>query len=732
MLSLPNDGRYPALELAPQQRRQRTLEALTAQIEALTRQSSVLMIFEDAHWIDPTSLEALGRAVDRITTLGVLLIVTYRPEFEPPWIGRPHVTALTLNRLAEREISAMIDGVVGKKLLRASIRQDIIERTDGIPLFVEEMTKAVLEAESEGEARRRAAAVPSPALAVPASLHASLMARLDRLGPAKEVAQIGAAIGREFSHNVLAAVVHKPEAELGSALDRLITAGLLFRQGVPPHATYLFKHALVLDAAYGTLLREPRRALHARIAETLETQFTETAETQPELLARHYTEAGLIEKAAGLWGKAGQRSLARSALVEAIEQLTRALDQIAALPATPALRREQIKLQVALITPLMHVKGYAAPETKAAVERARLLIEQAEALGEPPEDPLLLFSVLYGFWVASYLAFNGDVMRELAAQFLALAEKQRATIPRMVGHRLMAISLLCTGDMAQGRAHSDRAFALLDPATDRSLATRFGQDAGVATLSYRGLALFLLGYPEAALVDAERMLKDAREIGHAATLMYAVAHAWLVYLQCRKHAEATALADELVAFADEKGALFWKAGAMMARGYAFAVTGKASDAVQMLTSWIAAWRSTGSTHWLPLRLSHLASAHADLGQFDDAWRCIGEAMTAVETTKETWFEADILRMAGDIALMSPKPDAAKAEAYFKRALAVARAQQAKSWELRAAMSMARLWRDQGKREEARDLLAPVYGWFTEGFDTLDLKEAKALLDELRA
>ena len=310
MLSLPNDGRYPTLELAPEQRRQRTMEALIAQTEVLTRQNPVLMIFEDVHWTDPTSMELFGRAVDRIASLRVLLIVTFRPEFVPPWIGRPHVTPLTINRLAQRDVGAMIDRVVGNKLLPASIRQDIIERTDGIPLFVEEMTKAVLEAEGEGEARRTAAAVPSPTLAVPASLHASLMARLDRLGPAKEVAQIGAAIGREFSHALLAAVVRKPEAELGSALDRLIAAGLLFRQGVPPHATYLFKHALVQDAAYGTLLREPRRALHARIAETLESQFPEIAENQPELLARHCTEAGLIEKAAGLWGKAGQRSLA--------------------------------------------------------------------------------------------------------------------------------------------------------------------------------------------------------------------------------------------------------------------------------------------------------------------------------------------------------------------------------------------------------------------------------------
>ena len=313
------------------------------------------MIFEDAHWTDPTSLELFSRIVDKIPTRRVLLIVTFRPEFEPPWIGRPYVTALTLNRLADREVGAMIDRVVGNKLLPASVRQDIIERTDGIPLFVEEMTKAVLEA--EGEAERAVSVVPSPALAVPASLHASLMARLDRLGSAKGVAQIGAAIGREFSHALLAAVVRKPEAELQSALDRLFVAGLLFRQGVPPHSNYLFKHVLVQDAAYGTLLREPRRALHARIAETIESHFADIAENQPELLARQCTDAGLIEKAAGLWGKAGQRSLERFAVIEAVAQFTRALDQVASSPATPEQRREQIKLQVGLRTPCIRQKG---------------------------------------------------------------------------------------------------------------------------------------------------------------------------------------------------------------------------------------------------------------------------------------------------------------------------------------------------------------------------------------
>jgi predicted ATPase len=440
LLSLPDDGRYPTLELAPEQRRQKTLAALDVQLATLARISPVLEIFEDAHWADPTSLEAFGRTVDRIANLPVLLIVTFRPEFEAPWVGQPHVTALTINRLAERDIGAVIDRVIGNNALPADIRKDIIERTDGIPLFVEEMTKAVLEAGGELETMQTLAAVPSPARTVPASLHASLMARLDRLGPAKEVAQVGAVIGREFSHELLAAVARKLEAELGSELDRLIRAGLLFRKGVPPHATYLFKHALVQDAAYGTLLRQPRCALHARIADTIERQFADIAGSQPELLARHCTEAGLIDRAASLWGKAGLRSKERSALVEAIEQLTRALGQIATLPSTPALRREEIKLQVALIYPLQHVKGAAAPETKAAAQRARLLIDQAEALGEPPEDPLLLFSALNALFNVDITAFNGDVAREGAAQMLALAEKRGGKFLLVRGHTAMGAS----------------------------------------------------------------------------------------------------------------------------------------------------------------------------------------------------------------------------------------------------------------------------------------------------
>jgi class 3 adenylate cyclase/predicted ATPase len=730
MLSLPSERRYPALNLSPQERRQKTLEALTLRIEALEKSRPVLIIFEDLHWIDPTSLEALGRAVDRIRSLRVLLIMTFRPEFEPPWIGHPHLAILTLGRLPKLEVDNIIDLIAGSRSIPASIRQDIIERTDGIPLFVEEMTKAVLEAGDHVQAGHTAAGVPFPTLAVPASLQASLMARLDRLGSAKELAQVGAAIGRQFSHALLAAVWRRPEAQLKAALGALISAGLLFRQGAAPQERFTFKHVLVADAAYGTLLREPKRALHARIVETLETDFKEIAGNRPELLAHHCSEAGQIQKAARLWGEAGQRSLERSALVEAVAQLKRALEQIAALAPTPALRCEEIKLQVALITPLLHVKGYAAPETVAAAERARLLIEKAEALGEAPESPLSLFSALYALWVARLVEFNGELVRELAAEFLARAEKQAATGPLMVGYRLMGMSLLHTGDIGAGLAHLERAIALYDPAEHRPLATRFGQDVGVAILAWKSIALWLLGYPKDALANAEHALKIAREIGHAATLMYALTFATWTDIQCGNWAAAEAQAERDVALADEKGIVLWKGFGMMHQAQLFGLASRALDALDKIIPALNALQSTRTTMWIPLWQSYLTGVYADLGRFEDARRCIGEAIAVVEATKERWCEAEINRIAGDVELRAPQRDVTKAEFYLERALAVARQQEAKSWELRAATSLARVRRDQGRRHEARDLLAPVYGWFRQGLNTCDLMRSKALLDEL--
>ena len=687
------------------------------------------MVLEDAHWADPTTLEVFGRLVDRIETLRALLLVIYRPEIEPPWLGRAHVTALAVDRLTSREISAMIDDVAGDARLPAPAREEIARRADGVPLFAEEMTKAVLEAQGDGDSGKTAAAVPSPALAVPASLHDSLMARLDRLGPAKEVAQVAAAIGRESAHALLALVAEETGSELEAALERLVRAGLLFRQGQPPKATYLFKHALLRDLAYGTLLRERKRALHGRIVRALEAHFHEIVENQPELLARHCVEAGLPAKAAALWGRAGRLSLRRSALLEAESHFSRALAEIAVQSSTPGLRREEIACQIGLASTLLLRRGYTSAEAKASLSRTLALIERADALGEPVEDTLALFTTLHGFWLASIVASSGDATRELAAQCLALAERAGAKGELIAGHQALGLTLLFSGGILESRSHFDKAIALFNPAEDQQ-ATRYGGDHWSSALSGRGAALWVLGYPERAQADTAEALRSAREFGHALTQGNTLIFAAWTHFTCGRYPIAKAQASALVAMSDEKGEPFYKAFGLMMQGLVSVAEGEAESAVRRITSALAAYRSSGATLLTADVLSYLAKAHASLGQLEDAWRCIGDATTTLETTKERWCEPNILRIAGEIALEPSGRDDAKAEGFFDRALAVARRQQAKSWELRAATAKARLWRDQGRRAEALSLLASVYGWFTEGFDTLDLTVSKAVLDEL--
>jgi predicted ATPase len=400
------------------------------------------------------------------------------------------------------------------------------------------------------------------------------------------------------------------------------------------------------------------------------------------------------------------------------------------LPGTPALRREEIKLQVALITPLIHIKGYAALETRTAIERARLLIDQAKEHNEHLEDPLILFSALYGFLAMNILAFNGDVLPRLATEFLALAEKEGKKALLMTAHRLFGICAFYLGDITKSCPHFDRTTELYDPVEHRLLMTRFGTDALAHALCFRSWANWLLGYPERARADAHHAVQGAREMGQAGTLMNILALTTLTHIFCGDCTAAATQLDELAAFADEKGSLQWKAFATWLQGWLLALAEKTAEAVNQLTSGIMAWRSTGASLFAPTQLSVLAAAYAKLGQFDDGQRNIDDAMAGMVTSKEIWFEAEANRIAGEIALISPDRDVVKAKAYFDRALAVARQQQAKSWELRASTSLARLWRDQGKVQQARELLAPVYGWFTEGFDTRDLKEAKALLEEL--
>jgi class 3 adenylate cyclase/predicted ATPase len=702
--------KYAADEL-----RRRQLGAGVSWILAAARAQPIVLAVEDLHWADPTSLDLLKMLAERGAQTRLLIVATTRPEFHAPWTTRSHHGVIALTPLDRAQIARMVAAIAERHALAKDVVEGLSDRTGGVPLFIEEVTRLLLEGGAQ---------------TIPPTLQQSLAARLDRLGDAREVAQIGAVLGRDFSYGLLQAVADRPSAVLDAGLEKLAEADLLFVEGTAPQSSYRFKHALIQDAAYESLLKTRRQALHRRAAEAL----VATPDPQPELLARHCTEAGQIEKAAGLWGKAGQRSLERSALVEAAAQLNRALDQIASLPGTSALRREQIKLQVALANALMHTKGYAAPETKASLDRARSYMERAKSLGEPPEDPLMLFSVLYGVWVANTTEFNGDIIRDLAAQFLAMAKEDGTAIPLIMGHRIMGRTLIDTGNLAAGRAHCDEAMALYDPAKHLSVSMRFGQEAGVSIRSFRAYSIWLLGYPDAALSDAGQAINDAHNFGQAGTLMFALAHVLRTYFLCGEYAAADAQTEELIRLADEKRALHWKMWGTIYRASVSALTALNSDAIhnaiQTITSGIAARREVGATIDTPFSLSQLAWAYSRTNQDNDAWRCIEEALAIVETSKERWYEAELHRMAGDIALRSPRQDAVQARAYFERALAVARAQQAKSWELRAATSMARLWCDQGRRTEARELLAPVYGWFKEGFDTRDLKEAKTLLDEL--
>jgi class 3 adenylate cyclase/predicted ATPase len=729
MLSLPNDRRYPAVELTPQQRRQRTLQALARQVEALARSCPVLMVFEDAHWSDPTSLELLGRVVGRIRTLSVMLIVTFRPEFELGWIAKPRVTPLGLNRLAPCEVGAIIDHIVGNKRLPANLRQDIIERTDGIPLFVEEMTKAVLEAESESEAGRAAALIPSPALAVPASLHASLMARLDRLGPAKELAQIGAAIGREFSHPLLAVVARKPEVELQTALDRLISAGLLLRQDGAPYATYSFKHVLVRDAAYGTLLREPRRALHARIAETFESHFAEISESQPELIARHYREAGNVAKAVGYLSAAGDRALSHSALKEAHEHITQALQLISALPDDDIRRRGELKLQTALARTLQEQKGYADLQVGEAYTKAREFSKRVSDAG-------MHLAALYGLWAYRYLSGQPAAMLEQAHEFLAFAEREEEPGPIMVGYRLVGTSRLINGYIADASDALYQALVRYDPdehgaasPVGRSLRARFGHDVSVTMYSYRSWALWLSGQPADAGKAAESLLERGDALGHDdQSRLYALWHAGMTYVLLRNVDKVAGIGSKLTELANDRQLPYWQALGDFLCGWRATRAGRAGDAVGLLQEGLRLWAQTGSRIFSPICLAFLAEAYAADDKLDLAHRTFEEALRTVSETGERWAEPEIHRLFGDLLTRRGSSDASIAN--YEQAIAVARAQGSRSFELRATTSLARALSGQSRHAEAHDRLLNIYRFFSAGCDATDLVDAKVLLDKL--
>ena len=594
-----------------------------------------------------------------------------------------------------------------------------------MPLFVEEMTKAVLEA-GIGRGREVAASVPGARLGVPATLQASLMARLDRLGAAaKGVAQLGAAIGREFSYELAASVGDLSEGGFQEALQRLVGSGLVFQRGVPPASDYLFKHALVQDTAYSTLLRGPRQALHRRIAVALEAEFPSLIEARPEIAAHHYGEAAIADKAVPYWLLAGKLSVAKSAVEEAVAQLRRGLGLLRGLPETPERSRLELDLHIPLMFALAGARGYAHAEVSAALDRARQLVAATAATGTP-----LHFSVLYLVWAAEYVRGNGKRVLEHAQQFLSLAEMQPASAPRLIGHRILGTGQLVTGDFRQARPHLERAASLYRAEEHREFAYRYGQDIGASAFCYLSWALWHDGFPDQAARTADRALLHAREFGHAHTLAFTLWHAAILALLSRNVLRVERLANENATISEEHGFPQWSALSAVQLGWAAAHRGQGANCIDRMRRGIAAATATGARAFEPFHVGLVAEALAFAGEFDQGLAELDRALARSIESGETWADAELHRLRGDLMCRLSRPDFCNAEGSFRTALSIAREQGTKGFELPAATSLARLWGKQGRQTEPRELLAPVYGWFTEGFDTTDLIEAKALLDEL--
>jgi class 3 adenylate cyclase/predicted ATPase len=724
LLSIPVDDHYPPLGLSPQRQKERTLEALVEQLVGLAGQRPVLAVFEDVHWADPTTLELLDRVVDGAQALPALVLVTFRPEFAPPWTGRGHITLLTLSRLGRREGAALAGRVAGGKALPAEVVEQIVAKTDGVPLFVEELTKTVLESgllEDAGDSYVLSG--PLPPLAIPSTLHDSLLARLDRLAPVREVAQIGACIGRVFGHELLAAVAPLGDNELRDALAQLCRSELIFCSGMPPEATYTFKHALVQDAAYRSLLRSRRQQLHARIVELLERDFPATIETEPEVLAQHCAQARLIRKAVAYWLKAGELAIRRSATAEAISQLKKGLELVESLPDDLERADLELELRTALGGALIAARGFGAPEAGAAFAHARELCRQ---LGRPPQ----LFPVLYGQYAFHLVRAELDRSLEIAEELLRAAQEQDETAPLVMGHRAVGFASFHRGELVPAREHLERALALYDPQQHRSLAFLYVFDPFVASASYLSWDLFALGHPEQARARAEAALARARELAHPASLGFALFFASALSQLAGDRRAVQERTEALLALASEQGFAYWAACALVLEGWLLADREWASERIARIRQGIAAYRATGAVHFDPYFLGLLAQAQRGEGQVPEAEETVTEGLDMVRRTGERYYEAELLRLRGELLLAKPMPDPIAAERSLVEALEAARRQRARMWELRAATTLAQHRRDQGRAREARDLLAPVYGWFTEGFDAPDLQEAKAMLDEL--
>ncbi len=706
LLGLDGVARYGSLNLTPQVQRARTLHALAEQLLGLATRQPVLVVLEDAHWIDPTTLELIEQGLDRIPDARVLILLTSRPDHQPALAGHPHVTRLTLNRLGRAGVEAIVARLGGDHLPGATIAA-IIARTDGVPLFVEELTKAVLET---GEA------------SVPASLHDSLMARLDRIPEVKEIAQIAACIGRTFDFSLLGAIAARPEAELVLALDKLAAAELIFRRGTPPTATYIFKHALVQDAAYQSLLRSRRQRLHAQIAHALESRFPQSVDNEPEVLAQHYAAAALMEQAVECWQKAGKRAIEHSAYEEALAHLTRGLEALGTLPDTEQRARRELDLQIALGVAIKVGRGFTAAEMRPVYGRA---CELSERLGEAEK----LVHALRGLWAFDFVAGQWESGRRLAEHAIAAVQNTNDPVALTVAHYIFGATLFYQGELASARAQLEAGLAHYDKRDHETDVLISGQDTGVITLNNLALTVCALGYPDSAKKVAQRSLDRARALAHPFSLALALTFGSHVRTFRREWDELAGMAEELSALSSEYDFPFYEVVGLILRGLALAAQGQGTTGISEIERGLAEHGRMGVQNirlWFSACLVEVLKAE---GRIEEGLEVLNDALEVVRRGERV-YEAELHRLAGEL-LPSQADRRAEGEAQLVQALEIARRQDAKWWELRAATSLARLWRDQGNRAQARDLLAPVYDWFGEGFDTADLKDAKTLLDELK-
>jgi predicted ATPase/class 3 adenylate cyclase len=728
LLSLPPNDRYCVPELSPQKRKEMTLAALSAQLDALAARQPVFIIFEDVHWADPTSLELLTGTLEQVQRLPVLMLITARPEFTPPWPGHAHVTTVSLTRLNRRNGAALIERVTAGKTLPDEVMDQILARTDGVPLFVEELTKTVLET---GLLQERddhyVLKHPLPSMAIPTTLQASLMARLDRLAPVREVAQIGAVVGREFSYELLSTVAGLPKEKLEEGLAELVRAELIFCRGQVPQAVYTFKHALVRDAAYSGLLKSRRAALHATIADAFEQRFPEIVEAQPETLAHHLTEAGLFEKAEAYWLQAGKKAAMRSANLEAIAHLQRGIEASGHRPDGARKDRLELDFQFALGPCLIATQGPAANKAMATFTRAR---ELCERLGDPPEQLQVMF------WLTTASVIRGElpVAQETIAALLQLAEARGDRPALLNAMRGQAMIRLFMGHLGGAREVIERALEAFDASSEeeRLAARAAGQDAGVADLALMSWPLWLLGHADTAITRIGGAIQRADAISHPHSQAYACYYASILHALRGEFLTAHGYAERCLSLSEEHGFRQWRGLAHAIRGICVSLLDPSSSALEEIRTAFDEYRGAGYQLGITALYVLLCPALLSGHNCEAALELIEQGLATTSRNSERIFEAELYRLKARALIVRGALDAStEAQSLLDQALTTARSQHAKALELRAAMDRAALWIDQGRREEALDFLAPIYAWFTEGFDTQDLKQAKALLDQLR-